>query len=419
MILQSFLTFALAVCGGFGLAHLLWADSRAWAVLVKFFLGIGIGLGITSCLYFLRLLFLAGQAGYLLIQAGFFVLILLALFFRDGLSFNASFKISALSRWQIFLSVAWLLVLSFTAYYLILSSRNSPHGDYDAQAIWNLRARFIYRLGNDWENAFLPNINRNFHMDYPLLVPLNVVGGWNTLHGEVLRIPAVQSMLFLMGLAGLTYSALAYMRTSSQASMGMIVLLATPLVLLFSTFQTADIPLSYFFLASVILFLLARQQDSNGLLFLCGLMAGLSAWTKNEGLPFALVIAASVLVTYFHGRGHKGIISFFAGMALPLLSTLLFKILVPASNDLLVDNGILHILQNISDPGRYGSILLHLKSELAQLGGWPVSILLLLTCYGILMGANISTRNVHEVCFLLIVVAAQFFTYMLVYLITP
>ena len=68
---------------------------------------------------------------------------------------------------------------------------------YDAQAIWNLRARFMYRSGNAWEAAFSPLINRNFHMDYPLLVPLSVLGGWTTLGGEVLRVPSMLSMLFL------------------------------------------------------------------------------------------------------------------------------------------------------------------------------------------------------------------------------
>ena len=132
-------------------------------------------------------------------------------------------------------------------YFLVIYSRVAPHGDYDSQAIWNLRARFIYRFGDAWENAFSPLINRNFHMDYPLLIPLSVVGGWNTLGSEVLRVPTMLSMLFLFGMAGTIYSVIAYLRSSSQAAIAVILLLATPGLLLFSTFQTADIASYVFF----------------------------------------------------------------------------------------------------------------------------------------------------------------------------
>ena len=419
MILQSLLTFVLAATAGFGLAHLLWPDPRGWAVLLKFFLGIGLGLGISSCLYFLRLVLFPGQGGYLLIQIVFFALVVIGTILRGKSSPRARLRFKSISAWQLFLGLAALLVLGFTLYYLLMTYRISPHGDYDAQAIWNLRARSMLRLGENWENAFSPDINRNFHMDYPLLIPLNVVGGWNTLGSEVLRVPAVQSMLFLLGLAGLAFSALAYLRSSSQAAIGMIVLLATPFIVQFSTFQTADIPLAYFFLASAILFVLALQQNSRGLLFLCGLAAGLSAWTKNEGLTFVLIISVSMLIALVPGKEWSGISSFLGGLALPLLTILLFKILLPARNDLLADNAVVQILQKIADPVRYGAIFIHLKTETAGLGGWPVNILILLALYGLVMGKNRSFRYGRPLWLLVFIVAAQFLAYFLIYLITP
>lgn len=418
MILQSFITFVMAVGAGFLLAHLIWPKGQGWAVLLKLSLGVGLGLGITSCLYFLRMLLFPGQGGYLLIEGALFAFMLLIYLFKGRPAFNLALKLKPLSGWQLFFGLASFLVLGFTVYSSILYSRINPHGDYDAQAIWNLRARFMYRLGDEWRSAFSPDINRNFHMDYPLLVPMNVVGGWNTLHGEVLRIPAVHSLLFLIGLAGLTYSALALWRSSSQGSIAMIVLLVTPYILLFSTFQTADIPLSYFFLASLILLILALQENSKGLLFLSGLMAGLSAWTKNEGFSFVLVVAVFCLFFYLPGQRWQGFFSLLGGMALPLLTSLLFKTFLPSQNDLLAGSGLIQLGQRLSDPIRYNLILTYLKAELAILGGWPINILILLGAYCLILGWNPSARQQFNGWFLLII-AAQFTIYCLIYLITP
>jgi hypothetical protein len=254
-------------------------------------------------------------------------------------------------------------------------------------------------------------------MDYPLLIPMNVTGGWNSLNEEVTRVPAVQAMLFLVGLGGVMLSALAYFRSSGQGALAMIVLLTTPYILQFSTFQTADIPLSYFFLASAVLLLLAVYEKSAGLLFLCGLMAGMSAWTKNEGVSFASIAAVIVLVL-FYKQGWRSYFSFFGGMVLPVLTLLVFKTVLPGRNDLLVDNGLLQIIQKITDPDRYRTILQHLGPETTGLGGWPFSILVLLTAYGLIMGRNRSTRH-GPTLWIVLMVMAQFLAYFGIYLITP
>jgi len=418
MILESFSVFALAWAAGIGVAHVIWSSRDPWSILLKVFLGLGLGLGITSCLYFLRLVLIPGQGGYLLIQAVLLSTTITALYFKNRLSFISFPRSISVTRNQILLSLAAGLVFAFALQYSLVAARVSPHGDYDAQAIWNLRARFMYRLGDDWRNAFSPNINRDFHMDYPLLIPMNVVGGWNALRDEVVRVPAVQSILFLLGLAGLLYAVLGYLRSASQAALGVIVALATPSLLQISTFQTADIPLAYFFLASSMLFLLARREGSGDLLFLCGLMAGLSAWTKNEGLSFGLIMVIVTLAAFPQSLKRSMLFRLAGGMALPLLTLLVFKVLFPATNDLLADINLLSIARKLFDTTRYGTILTYLKSELAILGGWPFSILILLAAYGIVMGRSNSRRS-QIGPWLFVIVGAQFLAYLLVYLATP
>jgi len=417
MILQSFATFAPALIAGFGLIHLLWDDHRYAALSLKMFLGVGLGLGITSCLYFLRLLLFSGQGGYLPIQIGFLLFVLIALFVRRRLSFRGKMDPVFISWTQILLGLATVIVLMAAVYYSLVFARVSPHGDYDAQAIWNLRARFIYRSGDAWRNAFSSSINRNFHMDYPLLIPLSVVGGWNTLGGEVLRVPSVLSMLFLFSAAGIIYSALIYLRSNAQATIASIILLATPLLLLYSTFQTADIPLSYFFLASMVLFILACNENNSNLLLLSGVMAALSAWTKNEGLPFALIVAVGTTLTFDLRKRLRTLLILLAGMAVPLCIIALFKSLFYSGNDLFVANGLMEIISKVFDVTRYITISKHLITELFQLGGWPFSIVVVLIVYGSVMGRSSFGTLIENRA--VVLPFSQLAIYFLIYLVTP
>ena len=417
MILKSFAVFLPALAAGFGFVHLFWKSDQLVALALKVFLGIGFGLGITSCLYFLRLLLLPGQEGYLLIQVMFLILVVVALFSQKRLSPDLTLKSLSFTRTQILLGLAIIFVAAVALYFLVIYSRLAPHGDYDAQAIWNLRARFIYRSGNAWKNAFSPLINRNFHLDYPLLIPLSVVGGWNTLGGEVLRVPAMLSMLFLFGMAGIIYCVIAYLRSSSQAAIAVLLLLATPGLLRFSTFQTADIPLTYFFLASASLFVLAGNENNRNLFFLSGLMAGLSAWTKNEGIPFAIIMIVCTIFFFGLRKARARLFPLLAGMIFPLLTLFLFKIVISLNNDLFTNNGLPDIISRLLDPTRYIQILTHLLSELIHLGNWPISIIPILLVYAYIMEIRRPDSFTEKA--LGIIPLSQFVIYILIYAITP
>jgi len=417
MILKSFIVFLPSLLAGFGFVHLLWKNDTLLALALKAFIGIGAGLGISSCLYFLRLLLLPAQGGYLLIEVLFLALVLIGLLLKKRLRLQISFISFPLTRIQVVLGLALILVGVLALYFLVVYARLAPHGDYDAQAIWNLRARFIYRSGNAWENAFSSLINRNFHMDYPLLIPLSVVGGWNTLGSEVLRIPPTLAMLFLFGMAGVTFSSIAYLRSSSQAAIAVILLLATPGLLLFSTFQSADVPLTYFFLASASLLVIALLEGNRGLLFLSGLMAGLAAWTKNEGIPFVMIMLLCTIFISGISQARRNLPSLLSGMAFPVLTVFLFKRFISLNNDLFADNSLSQIILKLFTPSRYIQILIHLVSELIHLGNWPISILIVLLVYGWIMGFSRLEPSAEKVLWILPL--AQFSIYMFIYVITP
>ena len=56
-----------------------------------------------------------------------------------------------------------------------------PHGEWDAWAVWNLKARFLLRGAEDWTALFSPALP---HPGYPLMLPGTVARLWMWLGTE-------------------------------------------------------------------------------------------------------------------------------------------------------------------------------------------------------------------------------------------
>src|SRR5438128_7423421 len=112
-------------------------------------------------------------------------------------------------------------------------------------------------------------------------------------------------MSFTFGSMGLAYGSLTLLRSRGQGLLAGIVLLGTPFLIKHGASQYADVPLGFFFLATLVLFSLREREagDRNGLPALAGLMAGLAAWTKNEGSFFVLVVLVARIIAVPRGSG--------------------------------------------------------------------------------------------------------------------
>ncbi|CAB1074541.1 hypothetical protein D1AOALGA4SA_2360, partial [Olavius algarvensis Delta 1 endosymbiont] len=121
-------------------------------------LGLGLGLGITSALAFL---FLAAGG---LLTAGYYIgEIALGVF----LALPAVYRVYALNKTQGepaigsatdlnqmgWLKNLFLILLIFSVgSFLLKTYGDSPHGKWDAWAIWNFRARWLFRGGDQWHS---------------------------------------------------------------------------------------------------------------------------------------------------------------------------------------------------------------------------------------------------------------------------
>src|SRR5207253_96096 len=131
----------------------------------------------------------------------------------------------------------------------------APHGEVDALTIWNLRARFLARTGGEPLDAFI-NLLATHVPDYPLLLPASIARVWHYLGDEPAMVPVLTAMLFTFAGVGLVASSLGLLRTKGQGLLAGIVLLGTPFLIRHGASQYADVPLGFFFVATLAAFCL-------------------------------------------------------------------------------------------------------------------------------------------------------------------
>ncbi len=335
------------------------------ALVFRLFAGGGIGIGITSCLYFICLL--TGLTRYSpVFDFGVCLLlgILCFIFFRRRSAVCAPQPLPETgkrSRLTILLAGIFSVELITSVVSYILAFLKEPHGKWDAWLIWNMHARFLFRGGDQWRDAFASGLDWS-HWDYPLLLPLSIARGWQYLGGESVSVPAVMAFVFTFMTVGLLLSALSLLRDRTQGFLAAMILLGTPFFIVMGAAQFADVPLAFFILATVVLLSLHWRSSENqtGTLILAGLAAGLCAWTKNEGLLFFLIVAATLFCTTVYTAKWKSALkntaAFMAGALPVLLMVAYFKTQLSPVNDLMAGLNPAAITARLTDLGRYAEI---------------------------------------------------------------
>jgi hypothetical protein len=376
---------------------LLPAYKPAWAgVLLTTSLGAGLGVGALSFVFFLTRL-LAGPSTAAILTGELLLV---------GLSGAACWitrnrsdvKIPAgtPSGWSWLLPVALFVAAAMAVALFLNTSAADPYGNWDAWAIWNLRAKLLAQHDSSWRNAFSTALNQlagagATHGDYPLLLSGYIARCWSLL-GSVddTTVPIAVAGLFSFATVGLMAGGLAVLRGWSAATLGGLVLVGTAAFLLDSAWQFADVPLSFYYLAVLILFFLVMgDSSSSGLPVLAGFALGCAAWTKDEGMLFALVAGSSFLASLLVSRktGRNRTLVLLAAGALPALAIVLyFKIFLAPKGSSWGPLTLSVALQNLANPSRYARILKAIWDEVLQLGTGIAHPLIYLTILAICLG---------------------------------
>ncbi|MGO8752498.1 MAG: glycosyltransferase family 39 protein [Thermoguttaceae bacterium] len=314
----------------------------------------------------------------------------------------------------------FLAALAFAVVGVVAKCWESPLGDWDAWAIWNLRARCLFRAGPMWRQAFSPLFQ---HTDYPLLVPATSARCWLYLGSEATWVPWLVGALLTFSTVGMLAAGVARLRGSSQGLLAGLVLLGTVSFLQRGAWQYADVPLAFFVLAAVLLLTLydATDRRRRALLFLSGLAAGLAAWTKNEGSLVLIAVAATHTVMAWRHRAAgsmlRELLAWTAGTLPGLAAVVLLKMCLNGNNDLVGGQGWNVSLARLTDVSRYGVVALALAGQALRVVKSFAVVLPL--CWLLLGKAGRHGRGMTKYPAALGVLALVLTGYFLVYVMTP
>jgi hypothetical protein len=385
-------------------------------------LAIGVGIGVSACIWFLGLFFFGPPSA--MFRGGEMVFFALAC--ATGCFVNSARGPSSGGlAWTDTSTTSRILLAVFVVSGILAIAgaaamfARSPLGDWDAWAIWNLRARTLFRAGDAWRTAFSPVY---VHADYPLLVPVSNMRGWSYLGGEASWSPWLLGVLLTSATVGVLTAGVCRLRGRTLGLLAGTTLLGTIAFIQCGAAQYADVPLAFFIVSAVLslVFYDASPQHPRGLLVLSGLTASLAAWTKNEGLLFSLVLFAvrAAIVGRRQNVKHafQEMIPWILG-ALPALAIIaLQKTCLASENDLVDQSQWNLILPRLFDPSRYW--LAGQSLVLGALRTMRTMVVMLPVAYLLLGTAKSADRNLSGWSTALGTLGGMFFGYFCVYVVT-
>lgn len=433
MIILALLAICLMFAIAFSLASLSSPGSRSLRSLLvlKICLAAGLTIGISSCTYFAWML-VGGPS-----RTGLIIVELVMCMAMLGLLSPVLKKQWSASdsdvpttpantlngHWLLpLLSVCMFVALSTALTRFIFVSLAAPHGEVDAITMWNLRARFLARAGEQPLDSFI-SLLATHNPDYPLLVPAGIARWWTYVGSEPVVTPILVAMLFTFSTIGLAVSSVSFLRSRGQGLLAGLVLLGTPFLIRHGASQYADIPLSFFMLASLVSFSLAdaADRDRGQALFIAGLTAGFSAWTKNEGLLFVLVVIGARMLVVVSTRGWTAfgteMRSITMGLVPLLLIVLFFKLrIAPGTSPIVSEQGAVTTVERLTDLSRY------FEAGQAFLGkamrfGHPGFVVLLV--YFLLVGRRVDDADRVAIRHAAITIGLMLVGYFMVFIVTP
>ncbi len=440
------MNIVLALGLGFATGYLTissaWTDETSGRSerLMKLFLSAGFGFGIFSIAFFFERLLgivhvLATDLCLTTMLLGMYLLARTRRKSANSIAFGL--PDFGLPPWlDRFLAASFAISLLAAIYATVLRALVHPHGyGWDAFSIWNLHGRFLFLGGIHWREGFSALIPWS-HPDYPLLVPAAIAHVWSYIGQSDPIVPSILSLVFTFATLGLLVSSLATLRGITSAALAGIALASTPFFNEQGASQYADIPLSFFFLATIALLHLCQQRAAEnadgrplGLLVLVGVAAGFAAWTKNEGLLFLVAFLVSQIASVVRWRRPRASgqlpLTSVRELAVLLLVIAPFLLLIAWFKHSIAPPGDLFaspetMIQKILSPARYWAILRWYAKQFLRFGSWVVPATALLIVLRLVIPSSSGIRRPDTARWSSVMTLALTLSgYFAIYVITP
>jgi hypothetical protein len=289
------------------------------------------------------------------------------------LNTNELFKNPLLLLITVVYAYAWLMNAGIFTFDTI----KEPHGLWDAWNYWNLKAKLISKAPDIWPTLFHRMGSEEYHVDYPLLQTGFIALCWMNLKSETVLVPIILAFVFTFCTVGLLSSAVSFFTNKTKGLIAGLLLLATPFFMTMGDSQYADNTVGFFFLATTILLTFARSENVQRpqLFIAAGITAGLSAWSKNEGLLFIVCLFLSQVPLIFF-KNFRELFHELKYIVYGMLPTLIlifyYKTNIAPPNDIVHAQGS-ETLVKITDPTRYALINQWFYQTFGTFGKWFIN----------------------------------------------
>lgn len=337
-------------------------------------------------------------------QSFIILLVLLSIFNAGNLYFNKKELLALFTNISLNRNSFWALtaVLFFTCYLVL---RASKYGGWDALAIWNLHAKFLYHI-DSWRHLFTNDIAFT-HPDYPLMLPSVIAFFWKGISDTSPFVPYLLSYGIMILIPLILFYALLNEGLNLFAYLALAVFVADSNYKSMASSQEADALLSLLILLTFVQFKNIKRDAGNTCLL--GFICASCAWVKNEGIVFYLLFSLCFLMINL--KNFPILKRYFLGILLPTLVLISFKLLLAPANDLVAANHghTQSIISKLLDMHRYLTITQFIVNTVFDYYLYGV----------ILMVAAFVLNRRFLISFPFLTLVALFAVYCIVYLLTP
>ena len=314
-------------------------------------------------------------------------------------------------------SISMLIIIGNILYVIVLSS-GMPHGNWDAWAMWNTRAR-ILAFSDHWQDVFSPYLA---HADYPILLPLWIAGKWRMIGSATPLVPICTQIIIYIGILFLAIGFIGLYSGAVFAAVGGVVIAIFASLPEYMPWQYADPLIAFTFVSAMVCLLMLDHTDEIAGYIAAGMCIGAPIAVKAEGGTF-FVFAISALMFRLWYRSEQRmwrmgkIAGFVSGMAVPIFVFLFGKIFGTSHSDMfghLFASGS-KILYAVTDLQRHITIIRHIYHLLT-----PWIPLMMLSVGFVVCYSLYEKRKFEPLCLaFFLIVLAQCGIYYLAYLFTP
>jgi hypothetical protein len=301
--------------------------------------------------------------------------------------------------------------------HFLADARAAPHGQWDAWAIWNMKARLFARDPARWTIIFDQRLKLT-HGDYPLLLPAIVGRLFRAFGAESTALSRAVALSFGVATALVVGGGVASTRSATLACVAAWFLLTGPLAT-YTACQYADVPVGFFFAASVALLVLADAETERrgSLLVAAGAFAGFALLTKNEGTLFLVALLVTRVVRLPHPSRLRQLaaeIGYIAAGSGPALVLSAWHRHLGRTNELLAAAGSGSAMEKLTSWPRYVAVATTFSNQFRNFDWW----MLVLLGIPLMIGTGEPQRR-STLAGLAVLTAVLVGGYFLVFIVTP